>query len=70
VDDFIECREREETTIIPGNLDRRGDPSGEAGVLEEVQGPGNLSPELKSGGCEIRSKTCSSFWSLSRDNFV
>jgi hypothetical protein len=28
------------------------------------------STELKSGGCEIRSKTCSSFWCLSRDNFV
>jgi hypothetical protein len=68
--DYNVYRERERLAIIPGDSDRRGDPSGKAGVLEEVQGPGDLSPELMSGGCEIRSKTCSSFWCLSRDNFV
>jgi hypothetical protein len=46
---------------IPRSLDRRGNPRGEAGVPEEVQGRGNPSPELhlaaarSSRGCFRRS---------------
>jgi hypothetical protein len=46
---------------IPGSSDRCGDPSGEAGMLEEVQERGNPSPELRlaaarsSRGCFRRS---------------
>jgi hypothetical protein len=39
-------REREGSTTLPGDADRRGDPSGETGVLEMVQRPGNSSPEF------------------------
>jgi hypothetical protein len=50
-------------TTIPGSSDRRGNPSGEASVLEEVQGLGNLSPELGTGSGKIWTWTCLTLWS-------
>jgi hypothetical protein len=53
-DDSIVYRGRKGSVTLLGDVDRRGDPGGETGMLEEVQGPGDFAPEFASGAARFR----------------